>query len=133
MSEHETVALRLPAQSDSLPLARVVAVSSGMLANLSMDRIDDLRQCTQESLAVLLEDTEADDVELTFDISPGRLAFVGSTPTLAPGQPDPTSFAWLLLTELADSVSADLADGMLVLSFVIIDEWARYPDREARP
>lgn len=131
MSEHESVALRLPALYDSLPLARVVAVSSGMLANLSMDRIDDLRQCTQEGLAVLLEDPAATDVALNFDISPGRLAFLGSSRTSAPQQPDRTSFAWLLLTELADSVSADVTDDLLVVSFVIIDEWARFPGREA--
>jgi hypothetical protein len=120
MSDPNEVFLTLPADPARLPLARTVAVSCGALAGFHLDRIDDLRQCTQEALALLLDTCPGDEVDLAFHVHGGRLEVLASLACQdADATPDSLSFAWLLLTELADDASIHHDRERLVLRFVM--------------
>jgi len=119
MPDPNQVVLTVPADARRLPLARVVAVSCAAIAGFGLDRIDDVRQCTQESLALLLEMCPGDEVEVRCWVHSDRLEVRASvTCGLTDVGVDESSFAWLLLTELADDARVQLEDGRLVVRFV---------------
>lgn len=117
------VGLVLPADPAQLPLARTVAVSVGATAALTVDRIDDLRQCVQEALSLLLVSDGSGDLRLCYQATRGCVHVTAlrawhGDPT-GPAPVDEFSFAWLMLGELATELSAQLIDGALRVSFVI--------------
>lgn len=115
MAEHSVV-LTLTADPDHLPWARVVAVSCGALAGLSMDHVDDLRQCTQEALAVLLG-LGASAAEAAFTPAAGAVTVRATASVRDVTTPDPESFAWMLIEELADDARATVTDDRLTITF----------------
>ncbi len=120
MSDPNHVILTVAADAARLPLARVVAVSCAALAGFPLDRIDDARQCTQEALALLLETCPGGEVELRFRMHSGQLEVQSSVACSLPEAIiDESSFAWLLLTELADDAGAHLTDDRLMVRFVM--------------
>lgn len=120
MSDPNEVILTLPADPARLPLARTVAVSCGALAGFHLDRIEDLRQCTQEALACLLDTCPGEEIDLAFHVHGGRLEVLTSLACHDPdATPDSLSFAWLLLAELADDASVHHDSDRLVLRFVM--------------
>lgn len=114
-----TVVLTVIASAAHLPLARAVAVSCGALAGLTMDRVEDLRQCTQEALAVLQHHGCSGEVEVRFRLGQGAIDVQAWGSGAGVSLPERTSFAWLLLDELADEARADLAAGRLSVEFLI--------------
>ena len=127
------VVLTVRADADRLPFARVVAVSCGAQADLPMNRVDDLRQCTQEALAVLLHHGCTGEVAVRFRLDPGSITVHASGSGPDTSLPEPTSFAWLLLDELADDARADLDSGRLAVEFLISGRVDSVPPRQARP
>lgn len=134
MSDPNKVSLCLPADPAHLPLARTVAVSCGALAGFHLDRIDDLRQCTQEALALLLDTCPEEEIALDFHIHTSRLEVLASLPCDLPAATvDSTSFAWILLTELADDARIHIDNGRLVLRFILEAQQPRSLNAGANP
>jgi serine/threonine-protein kinase RsbW len=95
------VTLTVPATSGYVSLLRSVAAGVAARVDLDLDRIEDVRLAVSEACAVVLADAPAGAV-LTLRLHPGVEAL--RVEVSAPGHrvPDAHSFAWTVLSALAD-------------------------------
>jgi serine/threonine-protein kinase RsbW len=106
----DTVELIAPADPAYLSVLRTVIASLAAQRDFTLDEIDDLRIAVDEAGALLLPHAApASKLSAVFGGSAtGLRVEVAVTPLHgAPGQPDRSSFAWLVLTALTDSVVLD--------------------------
>src|SRR3954471_2257430 len=115
-----TVELTVPADPAYLSLLRTVIASLAAGRDFTLDEIDDLRIAVDEAGALLLPHAApASQLSAVFGGAPGSLrAEVSVTvPSGHPAEPDRSSFAWLVLAALTDSV--ELARSGQRLSLVL--------------
>jgi serine/threonine-protein kinase RsbW len=106
----DTVELTVPADPAYLAVLRTVVASLAAQRDYTLDEIDDLRIAVDEAGALLLPHADPGSrLSAVFGGTPGGLrvevavtALHGST-----GHPDRSSFAWLVLTALTDSIVLD--------------------------
>jgi hypothetical protein len=82
-----------------------------------MDRIDDLCQCTQEALSLLLAHGCAESLTVRFEPSAGDIGVIVTGRSPGAAAPDSSSFAWLLLTELAGAADYQQTGEVLAVTF----------------
>ena len=90
--------------------------TAGLAARLdfTLDDVEDLRMAIGEACAVLLEQAdEGADLDAAFWLDSGAIAVEITVAAAAATAPDEDSFAWQVLTTLADSVAADALPGRL--------------------
>ena len=110
----------MPAEPAYLSLLRAVIASLAAGRDFTLDEIDDLRIAVDEAGALLLPHAApGSQLSAVFGGSAGSLrAEVSvSVPAGAPAEPDRSSFAWLVLAALTDSV--ELAGSGQRLSLVL--------------
>lgn len=117
MSKPE-VELRVPADGAYAALLRTSTAGLAARLDFTLDEIEDARIAVGEATAILLEAALPDaDLLACFWLSPGRLRITVSVPTSARSTPETDSFAWMVLTTMAEA-SAHLSEGHLALTLV---------------
>lgn len=108
------VEVRVPADGAYVSVIRTTTAGLAARLDLTLDDVEDLRIAVGEACAVLLEQAdEGADLEAAFWLGSGGLVIEIGTAAAAPSAPDEDSFAWQVLTTLADSVAADALPGRL--------------------
>ncbi len=102
--------LTLPAASAYLSVLRTATASLAARGDFTLDDIEDLRIAVDEACALLLlSAAPGSNLECTFELSPGIIQ-VGVTVLSVDGEPPSTdTFAWTVLTALADEVSSSVS------------------------
>ena len=114
----DTVELTVPADPAYLSVLRTVIASLAAQRDFTLDEIDDLRIAVDEAGALLLPHAgPGSRLSAVFGGSATTLAVevAVTTPHGGTGQPDRSSFAWLVLTALTDSVVLDNSGRQLSL------------------
>ncbi len=106
----DIVQLTLPAASAYLSVLRTATASLAARGDFTLDDIEDLRIAVDEACALLLlSAAPGSNLECTFELSPGIIQ-VGVTVLSVDGEPPSTdTFAWTVLTALADEVSSSVS------------------------
>jgi serine/threonine-protein kinase RsbW len=115
----ETVSLTVPANPAYVSVLRTVTASLAARRDFTIEEIDDLRIAVDEASALLLPHTGAgDSLSASFGGEANTLTIEVSVPLSGDDEskPDETSFAWMVLAALADTVTTDASDGRLMLS-----------------
>ena len=104
----DVVELTVPADSAYLAVLRTVIASLAATRDFTLDEIDDLRIAVDEAGALLLPHASpGSQLSAVFSGEATSLRAEVSVPVPAgdAGQPDRSSFAWLVLAALTDSVA----------------------------
>jgi serine/threonine-protein kinase RsbW len=106
----EVVTLTVPATSGYVSLARSVAAGVAARVDLDLDQVEDVRLAVTEACAVVLADVPAGAV-LTLRLYPGVQALRVAVSAPGTAVPGPDTFAWTVLTALADQAVGQHQDG----------------------
>lgn len=99
------VEVRVPADSSYVALLRTATATLAARADFTLDEIDDLRIAIDEACALLLPNAAPDAmIDCRFTVADNSLMIDVTTATRTATKPDPTSFAWMVLTALAGEV-----------------------------
>ncbi|WP_131765550.1 anti-sigma factor [Candidatus Frankia datiscae] len=105
----DVVQLTLPAASAYLSVLRTATASLAARADFTLDDIEDLRIAVDEACALLLlSAVPGSDLECTFELSPGVIDVSVTVLSLDGESPSIETFAWTVLTALADEVSSSV-------------------------
>lgn len=116
----DTVTVTFAAQTQNVALARSIAATMASRADLTLDRLEDLRLAVDEAVTEAIVAARADsDITIVFSLTDDALTIIVTVPSENPDPPSPTSFGWTVLSALVDSASADVADGRLTLSLLV--------------
>ena len=117
------VELRLPADSAYVSVLRTTSAGLAARLDFTIDDIEDLRMAVGEACALVLP-SAGDDSDLTtrFHMETGRLTVVVGVDSGSATAPDPDSFAWQVLTTLADDASVAVGDGRFEISLTMKSE-----------
>lgn len=111
------VELRVPASSAYLAVLRTAAAGLAARLDFTLDDIEDLRIAVDEACALLLPLASADgQLTCRFDLQGTALQVAVSVPSDEAQPPDEGSFAWTVLSALADEVHAASVDGVVTLT-----------------
>lgn len=116
----ESVVLSVPASTAYVGVLRSLAAGLAGRLDLDLDHVEDLRLSVSEACAVVLPQCPPGAaVTLRLQIGDGTLGVIITAPTRAVEPPGAGSFAWTVLTALADEASSVVADGELriILTF----------------
>ncbi|KLL11727.1 anti-sigma factor [Protofrankia sp. BMG5.30] len=105
----DVVQLTLPAASAYLSVLRTATASLAARADFTLDDIEDLRIAVDEACALLLlSAVPGSGLECTFELSPGVIDVSVTVLSLDGEPPSVETFAWTVLTALADEVSSSV-------------------------
>ncbi|MBZ5734283.1 anti-sigma factor [Nocardioides sp. TRM66260-LWL] len=97
------VEVRVPADGAYVSVLRTTTAGLAARLDFTLDDVEDLRIAVGEACAVVLpEATDAGDLTAAFWLSAQRIHIEVSVPTDHEVSPDEDSFAWQVLTTLAD-------------------------------
>lgn len=110
------VEVRVPADGAYVSVIRTTTAGLAARLDFTLDDVEDLRMAIGEACAVLLEQADdGADLDAAFWLEAGSIDIEIAVAAAAPRAPDDDSFAWQVLTTLADSVAADALPGRLVV------------------
>ncbi len=114
-----TIRLSVPAASAWVVLVRTAATACCARLDFDVDRLEDVRLAVDEVAALLIAQS-VDDGEIACAFTThddGRLDIALRARTTTGTLPDPSTFAWAVLTALVDEVTAtvDALDVTVVL------------------
>lgn len=99
------VEIKVPADSSYVALLRTATATLAARADFTLDEIDDLRIAIDEACALLLPNSQpAAVLHCRFTVADNSLEIAVTTQTRSETKPDPSSFAWMVLTALAGEV-----------------------------
>ncbi|WP_322766646.1 anti-sigma factor [Frankia sp. Cr1] len=105
----DIVQLTLPAASAYLSVLRTATASLAARADFTLDDIEDLRIAVDEACALLLlSAVPGSNLECTFELAPGVIQVAVTVLSLDGEPPSTDTFAWTVLTALADEVSSSV-------------------------
>jgi len=111
-----TVQLQVPAQADYAALLRGTVATIAARCDLTYDRLEDARLAIDEAFAQILTFADPDaQVTCTFSEAPGALTFSLTTSTSLSSQVPTDSFAWTVLSALADDLSSHVGEGTALI------------------
>jgi serine/threonine-protein kinase RsbW len=112
----DTVELTVPADPAYVSVLRTVTASLAARRDFTIEEIDDLRIAVDEASSLLLPHV-APDSQLAATFTATDDSLTARVTVSAPGNfaiaIDTTSFAWMVLAALADTVATDHADDTL--------------------
>ncbi len=117
----DVVAVTVPADGGWLGILRTATAGLAARLGFSGDKIEDLRIAVDEACAMLLVLTPSSgDLTCRFEIRPDELT-VGISAQVRPKSklPDPSSFAWRVLSGLTSHVSTTQTDDELTINLII--------------
>jgi len=112
-ADGDTVELTVPADPAYVSVLRTVTASLAARRDFTIEEIDDLRIAVDEASSLLLPHASADSqLAAVFTATENSLTAEVSVPARssadsAPFEIDTTSFAWMVLAALADSVTTN--------------------------
>jgi serine/threonine-protein kinase RsbW len=112
------IEVRLAADPAYVALLRTLTAGAAARADLTLDVIEDLRIAVGEAVAIVLHDATG-DLRCRFWISAQELRVALDASSARSRELDRSSFGWLVLSALVDSVSARLADGRLGITLSV--------------
>lgn len=117
-TNHDTVELTVPADPAYISVLRTVTASLAARRDFTIDEIDDLRIAVDEASALLLPHAAAGaSLSASFGGTDASLTVGVSVPAAdGAAKPDQTSFAWMVLAALADTVASSADDNRLTLT-----------------
>lgn len=114
MQPGDVVRLRVPAATAFVGVARSLAAGVATRLDFDLDHVEDLRLAVSEACSIALPAAALDsDLALDLHIGKGELTLELTSATTASEPPGVDSFAWTVLTALAEDASAEVADGRL--------------------
>ncbi|WP_122818209.1 anti-sigma factor [Nocardioides pantholopis] len=114
------VELRLPADGAYVSVLRTTTAGLAARLDFTIDDIEDLRIAVGEACAIVLPEADpASDLCCRFYLQPGRLTVAVGVDTTTPAAPDPDSFAWQVLTTIAESARSETAPGSLTVTMTM--------------
>lgn len=117
MRSGDVLTLSVPADTGYVGLVRTLAAGVAGRLDLDLDHIEDMRLAVSEACSVLLADAApGDDLRLDLHIGDRDVTAVVSAPTRSESVPRTRSFAWTVLSALADDASAQVGDGRASIS-----------------
>ncbi len=114
-----TVELAVPADPAYLSVLRTVTAALAASRDFTLDELDDMRIAVDEAGALLLPHAHpGSQLSAVFDgeSTSLRVEVAVTVPAGADGEPDRSSFAWLVLAALTDSVAVDRSGQRLSLT-----------------
>ena len=115
--------LRLPADGAFVAVLRSATTGLAARLDFTLDDLEDLRIVVGEAAALVLEAADpGTDLTARFWLQPGILTIAVSATATAPQRPDQGSFAWTVLTTLADRASARAEAGLLEITLTAVSE-----------
>lgn len=116
----ETVTLTFGADLQNVALARSTAAAMAARADLTVDRLEDVRLAVDEAVTEAISSaTEGSEIAVAFSIAGDTLGVVVTSTTGRAEVPSPTSFGWTVLSALVDSAEAALVDGRMTIGLQI--------------
>ena len=114
------VELRLPADGAYVSVLRTTTAGLAARLDFTIDDIEDLRIAVGEACAMVLPEADtASDLVGQFHLRPGELTVSVAVDAAAPFAPDYDSFAWQVLTTLADAATVGTSEGRFVVTMVM--------------
>jgi serine/threonine-protein kinase RsbW len=111
------VELRVPASGAYLAVLRTATAGLAARLDFTIDDIEDLRIAVDEACALLLPlATPGSRIDCRFDLRPHQFQVAVSVPSATTVPPPRDTFAWIVLTALADEVDASISDGHVTLT-----------------
>ncbi len=123
------VEVRLPADGAFVSVLRTTTAGLAARLDFTIDEIEDLRIAVGEAIAMLLPEAAEDaDLTCTFRLDPGRIEVAASVPAAEGADgPDYDSFAWQVLSTLADEADAALVDGTVTVTLAMTASLSESP------
>ncbi|HEY3504206.1 MAG TPA: anti-sigma regulatory factor [Actinocatenispora sp.] len=111
-TDEDLVVLTVPADGAYLSVLRTATAGLAARLHFTLDEIEDLRIAVDEACAMLLAGAPP-YTELTcrFEVTQDTLTVAVSVPNTGQRLPGTETFAWMVLTALAGSVTSDVSDG----------------------
>jgi serine/threonine-protein kinase RsbW len=111
--DHRVVATRIevtiPADPAGLPLLRSIAAALAVALDFDIDTMADLRMAVDELGATVVTRAHAGSPVICRFVAEDDAVTVSASATAAGGEPlDQTSFGWMVLTTLAESVTGSV-------------------------
>jgi serine/threonine-protein kinase RsbW len=117
------VELRLPADSAYASVLRTTTAGLAARLDFTIDDIEDLRIAAGEAGALVLPEAAAgSDLLCEFFLAPGRLTLRLGVSVETPTTVDHDSFAWQVLSTLANESSATSEDGRFTVSLTMTSD-----------
>jgi serine/threonine-protein kinase RsbW len=117
------VELRLPADNVYVSVLRTTAAGLAARLDFTLDEIEDLKMAVGEASSLVLAGAGADsDLTSGFHLGDGELSVVVGVDAEAAPAPDVDSFAWQVLTTLADQASYDVDGGRFAITLSMRSE-----------
>lgn len=114
------VELRLPADGAYASVLRTTAAAVAARLDFTVEDVEDLRIAIGEAGALVLpESAPGSDLTARFHLRRGTLTVELSTEAVAERAPDHDSFAWQVLTTLADAAHAETRAGLFRVRFTL--------------
>ena len=114
------VELRVPAVGVYASVLRTTCAGLAARLDFTIDEIEDLRIAVSEAASLLLPEARpGGDLVGEFFLSPGSVRVRLTVPVEGPVRLDEGSFAWQVLTTLADAFAAESDDSTLTIGFTV--------------
>ena len=105
------VELRVPADSAYVSVLRTTSAGLAARLDFTLDDIEDLRMAVGEASALVFPAADQGaDATCEFFMATGELTVMVSVPAARPTPLDEDSFAWQVLTTLADRASVEIGE-----------------------
>ncbi len=122
------VELRLPADSAFVSVLRTTSAGLAARLDFTLDDIEDLRMAVGEASALVLRFAEAgSDLTCRFSMQPGHLTVTVGVPSTIASAPETDTFAWQVLTTLADHATVSVEDGRFEITLSMQSELQDHP------
>ncbi len=114
------VELRVPADSAYISVLRTTSAGLAARLDFTLDDIEDLRMAVGEASALVFPVAEPGaDATCEFFMRPGELTVRVGVPAARPTSLDHDSFAWQVLTTLADQAAEDSSGGRFAITLTM--------------
>lgn len=112
-----SVTLTCPAQTENIALARSLAAAMAARADLTLERVEDLRLAVDEAVSEAISAAlPGSQVSVNFTLSDEDLIVDVAVDSDRTEPPSPTSFGWTVLTALVDEARARMEMGQLLMT-----------------
>jgi serine/threonine-protein kinase RsbW len=110
----DTVRVSVPADTAYVGLLRTVAAGLAGRLDLDLDHVEDLRLAVSEACSLVLPDaTGTGELTIELRVTSDGLVTEVSAPTRRTSPPSVDSFAWTVISALADDAAVDVTGGVL--------------------
>jgi serine/threonine-protein kinase RsbW len=117
---HPDAEVRVPADTAYVAVVRMATAAIAARLDFTLDDIEDLRMAVGEACALTLNGAApGGTMQADYHLTPDRIEVHVSADTTRDGPPDPSSFAWQVLTSTAEDVTGDLDGGRVVVRLAV--------------